>query len=309
MGKIAFVFAGQGAQKPGMGRDIAENSAAAAKVFEAADQVREGTSTQCFEASQEVLSRTENTQPCIYTVDLAIAEALREKGIEADMVAGYSLGELAALAYAGSYSAEKGVGIVSRRGKLMQEASEKCDTGMAAVLKLSDEKIEELCSKYEKIFPVNFNCKGQVTVAGDKEELAAFAPEAKEAGGLVRILEVSGGFHSPFMAEAAEKFEEVVASENFAAPQIPVYSNRTSQPYPENEQEIRELLVEQISNPIRWKTLIENMIEQGVDTIVEVGPGTALTKMITRISKEITMLNVCDMETLEQTVERIRNNG
>lgn len=309
MGKIAFVFAGQGAQKPGMGKDIAEYSSAAAKVFELADQVREGTSKQCFEAEQEILSRTENTQPCIYTVNLAIAEALKEKGITADMVAGYSLGELAALAYAGSFSYDKGLDIVQKRGRLMQEASEKCDTGMAAILKLSDEKVEELCSKYENVFPVNFNCKGQITVAGDREELAAFAPEAKEAGGLVRILEVSGGFHSPFMKEAADKFEETIAGESFKVPEIPVYSNRTSQPYAEEEQEIKNLLVEQISNPIRWKTLIENMIEQGVDTFVEVGPGTALTKMITRISKNVTMLNVCDVETLEQVVERIKNNG
>lgn len=309
MGKIAFVFAGQGAQKPGMGKDIAEHSSSAARVFELADQVREGTSKQCFEAEQEVLSRTENTQPCIYTVNLAIAEALKERGITADMVAGYSLGELSALAYAGSFSYEKGLSIVQKRGRLMQDASEKCDTGMAAILKLSDEKVEELCSKYENVFPVNFNCKGQITVAGDKEELAAFAPEAKEAGGLVRILEVSGGFHSPFMKEAAEKFEEAIAPEIFAAPEIPVYSNRTSEPYAKSDREIKNLLVEQISNPIRWKTLIENMIEQGVDTFVEVGPGTALTKMITRISKNVTMLNVCDVETLEQVVERIKNNG
>ncbi len=309
MGKIAFVFAGQCAQKPGMGWDVSENSTAAAGVFFMADNVRKGTSAQCFEAGQEELSETKNTQPCIYTVDLAIAEALRERGVEADMVAGYSLGEFAALAYAGVFSYDRGLNIVQQRGGHMQEASEKCDTGMAAVLKLPDEQVEELCSKYENVFPVNFNCKGQVTVAGDKKELAAFAPEAKEAGGLVRILEVSGGFHSPFMKEAADRFEGVVAEEKFSAPKIPVFSNRTSEEYGQDAEEIRRLLVEQISNPIRWKTLIENMIRQGVDTFVEVGPGTALTKMITRISKDVTMLNVCDMDTLEAVVERIGKNG
>lgn len=309
MGKVAFVFAGQGAQKPGMGKDLAENSRAAAAVFTKADEVRKGTMDQCFYSTQEELSETSNTQPCVYTVDLAVAEALKEQGITADAVAGYSLGELAALAYAGAYSYEDGLKLVSKRGQLMQTASEKHDTGMAAILKLSDEKIEELCQGFDKIFPVNFNCNGQVTVAGDREQLTAFAQIVKEEGGLPRILQVSGGFHSPYMNEAGEEFEKFIAEQEICSTSIPLYSNRTSKEYPADSGEMKELLVEQITNPIRWKTLIENMISQGVDTFVEVGPGTALTKMITRISRDITMLNVCDMETLTETVERIKSNG
>lgn len=309
MGKIAFVFAGQGAQKPGMGKDLAENSKAAAAVFTKADEVRKGTGNQCFYASQEELSETANTQPCVYTVDLAVAEALKEQGIVADMVAGYSLGELAALAYAGAYSYEDGLKLVSKRGRLMQTASEKHDTGMAAILKLPDEKIDELCSGFDRIFPVNFNCNGQLTVAGDREQLTEFAQVVKAAGGLPRILEVSGGFHSPFMNEAGKEFTKVIGEQEVQSPVIPVFSNRTSKEYPVSSEEIKALLVEQITNPIRWKNLIENMIEQGVDIFIEVGPGTALTKMITRISKDITMLNVCDMDTLNITVERIRENG
>ena len=302
MGKIAFVFAGQGAQKPGMGKDVAEYSKAAAEVFENADRVRPETTRQCFEAEMEELAETKNTQPCVFTVDLAMAAALGEKGIKADFVAGYSLGELAALTYAKAFDFDEGLKLVSRRGELMQIASEKYDTGMVAVLKLPDEKIEELAAPYDKVFPVNFNCNGQVSVAGDKEQLDAFKDDAKEAGGLVRILTVSGGFHSPFMAEAAEAFGDVLAEAEIGEAEIPVYSNRTALPY---EGDYRDLLQEQIANPIRWKNLIEHMIEQGVDTFIELGPGTALTKMITRISKEVTMLNVCDVESLELTVERM----
>jgi len=302
MGKIAFVFAGQGAQKPGMGKDVADISKAAAEVFENAERVRPGTIRQCFEAEMEELAETKNTQPCVFTVDLAMAAALAEKGIKADFVAGYSLGELAALTYAKAFDFDEGLKLVSKRGALMQEASEKHDTGMVAVLKLPDEKIEELAAPYDKVFPVNFNCNGQVSVAGDKEQLDKFKDDAKEAGGLVRILTVSGGFHSPFMAEAADAFGGVLADAEIGEAEIPVYSNRTALPY---EGDYRNLLQEQIANPIRWKNLIEHMIEEGADTFIELGPGTALTKMITRISKDVTMLNVGDVESLENTIERM----
>lgn len=308
MGKIAFVFAGQGAQKPGMGKEIAELSKTAGEVIKRADEVRPGTSRQCFEASQEELSQTKNTQPCVYTVDFEMAAALSEKGVRADIVAGYSLGELAALTYSGVLTFEEGLRIVEERGRLMQQASEVCDTGMVAVLKLSDEKVEELCSAYEQVYPVNFNCAGQVTVAGDKEELKGFITDAKEAGGLVRILEVSGGFHSPFMAGAAEGFAEILEDVHVDQPVIPVFSNRTSGTYDSDAERTKKLLVEQISNPIRWQALVENMIRLGVDTFVEVGPGTALTKMITRISKDVTMLHVDDAQSLAETVERIKSN-
>ena len=306
MGRIAFVFAGQGAQSPGMGKDVCEAIPLAAQIFAKADSVRAGTSNQCFEADALELMETRNTQPCVYTVDLAMAAALEDAGIKADVTAGYSLGELAALTYAGAMTIEEGMRVVSERGRLMQIASEAHETGMAAVLKLSDEQVDEICSKYPDLYPVNFNCDGQVSVAGDKEQIAKMQDDVKEAKGLVRVLDVSGAFHSPYMSEAAQEFGAFLEKSDIGEAGIPVYSNRTALPY---EGDYRKLLSEQIINPVYWKKLVINMIDDGVDTFIELGPGKALTSMITRISKDVKMYRVSDMETLAQTLEGVKNNA
>lgn len=296
MGKIAFVFAGQGAQYTGMCKGLSP------EILTRLDAVRPGTAAQIMEADAEELMKTDVTQPCVYTADLMAAFALEQRGIKADAVAGYSLGEIAALAYAGAFSIEEGMSLVAKRGEEMQKASELHETGMAAILKLSDEKVKELCSHYEQVYPVNFNCKGQISCAGDKAQLLEFAQEVKAEGGLARILEVAGGFHSPFMQTAADALESVFSSVDFSQTQIPVYANYTAQPY---EGDYAQIMTKQIVNPILWQKSIENMIEAGVDTIVEVGPGNRLGKMISRISKDILLLNVENEETLEAAVEAI----
>ena len=306
MGKIAFVFAGQGAQSVGMGKDVYDAVPEVRVVFAKADAGRPGTSAQCFEADEAELMQTKNTQPCVYTMDLAMAAALEAEGIHADMTAGYSLGELAALTYGGAMTIEEGIRVVSERGRLMQIASEACDTGMMAVLKLSDERVEELCSKYPDLYPVNFNCDGQVSVAGDKEQINAMADEVRAEDGRVRILKVSGAFHSPYMNEASAEFAKFLTDAEIGEMKIPVYSNRTALPY---EGDYKQLLAEQIINPIYWKKLILNMIDEGADTFIELGPGKALTSMITRISTDVKMYRVSDMETLQETLEGVKNNA
>ena len=171
MGKIAFLFAGQGAQYSGMGKSLTEISPKAKALFELVDSIRPETSQQCFEGDTAELTQTKNTQPCVFTVDLASAYALEEAGVHADAAAGFSLGEMAALTFAGSFSENEGFSLVCRRGELMQEAAEKYPSAMAAVLKLSDKAVEELCANFPDVYPVNYNCPGQLVVAGGRDHL------------------------------------------------------------------------------------------------------------------------------------------
>ena len=306
MRKIAFVFSGQGAQYVGMGKELTEVSAAAKEVFTTAESLRPGIISRCFDGPKEELNRTVHTQPCLYCTDLAAAVALREAGIVPDMVAGFSLGELAALTFAGAYSEEDGFRLVAKRGELMQAAAEKVDTAMLAVIKLSNEAVEAVCQNYEHIYPVNYNCPGQLVVAGLKEEMTPFKVEIKAAGGRCVPLAVSGGFHTPYMAEAADGLAGFMETIEIKTPSLPVYANYSAAPYEEN---VRELLALQVKNPVRWQKIVETMISQGVDTFIEVGAGKTLCGFIGKIDPSVTTYHVEDRASYEATVEAVKNNA
>ncbi len=306
MGKIAFVFPGQGAQYPGMGMEFNTNVYGGDKVFDSAEKVKPGIKELCFNGSKEDLAITSNTQPCMFTVELAAAQALANKGIKADVTAGFSLGELAALTYSGVFSLETGMELVCRRGELMQQAAESKNTGMAAVLKLSNEDVEKICEGFDEVYPVNYNCTGQVSVAGVAEHMKDFISKVKEAGGKAVPLKVSGGFHSPFMDGAADSFGEIIENVEFNSPKIAVYSNYSGKLYGDD---FKNILRNQINNPVRWNDIIENMIADGADVFIEVGPGNTLSSMIKRINSGVFTANVENAETLAETVEKLNAMG
>ena len=298
MGKIAFVFAGQGAQYSGMGQSLCEASPAAKAVFDAADKLRPGTSEQCFAGTAEELSITKNTQPCLYCVE--------EAGVTPDYVAGFSLGEIAALSFAGVFSEEQGFDFVCKRAEAMQKAGEENPGAMAAVLKLKNEQVEELCAGFEKVWPVNYNCPGQLVCAGEKSQIEAFCGKVAEAGGKAVPLAVSGGFHSPFMESASQTLREVLEPMELAEARVPVYANYTAQPY---DGSAKELLTQQVKNPVRWQETVERLVELGVDTFIECGPGKTLCGLIRKTAKGVKTLNVQDGETLQTALEAVKAQG
>ena len=294
MGRIAFVFSGQGDQAPGMGKNIYDMSEAAREVFALCDEIRPGTSAQCFDGTEEELRETSNTQPCMFAMELAAAAFLTEKGIVPEAAAGFSLGEVSAAAYTGVFDLKTGFKLVIRRGQLMQQAAEKQDTSMAAVVKLTEEKVRELCAMHKDVYPVNFNCPGQISVSGLSASMPAFYEDVKAAGGKALPIKVRGAFHSPFMHEAAVSFAEDVNAAEANEPRIALYSNLTGLPYGD----AKDLLPRQIENPVRWEDLIRNMIASGIDTFIEVGPGKKLVNMIKKISTDVKLYSIFELDTL-----------
>lgn len=296
MGKIAFVFSGQGAQHAGMGQDFYTHHTRVKELFDQAEQHRPGTLQQCFHGDAATLQQTENTQPCLYLTDLAAAIALQDMGIYPDALAGFSLGEIPALAFGGAFSWQQGFEIACRRGAFMAQAASQTPASMRAVVKLDHAVVEALCAKYLHVYPVNYNAPGQLVVSGVEEELSFFQNDVRAAGGRVIALPVGGGFHAPFMDEAAEKFRDYLSDIPVVLPKTPVYSNCTAQPY---TADAKCLMKRQINHPVQWQTLIQNLIAQGVDTFIECGVGATLQKLIGKIAPNTHCYSVEDTSGLQ----------
>jgi [acyl-carrier-protein] S-malonyltransferase len=304
MAKIAVVFPGQGAQFPGMGKELYEQNRLAAEVFELAETLRPGTMEMCFSGAPEELMLTQNAQPCLYCVDVSVGLALRAVGLRIDMAAGFSLGELPALVVAGSLSTEEGFRITRRRAELMQEVSASEPSGMLAIMKLETEVVEELCRSHSQVYPANYNCPGQIVVSGNKKVLPAFSEAVKAAGGRTIPVAVSAGFHSPLMAAASDLFAEELKKYTPRPTEFPVYANCVAQPY---EDDIRTYLARQIAEPVRWEASIMRMSAAGADTFIEAGPGRVLSGFIRRMvpkAKFYPAATQADIELIEKELVR-----
>lgn len=302
MSKIAFVFSGQGAQAPGMGKELYDCSPAAKAVFDLADSIRPGTSQQCFEGTQEELNVTINTQPCLFACDLAAAKAAQERGIQPDCAAGFSLGEAAAIAFSGMLTEAEAFSMVCKRAELMNEAAQKNPGAMAAVMKLSPQQVETLCGPIENAWPVNYNSPKQTVVAASADTIDQVVEAASAQRGRAVKLAVSGAFHSPLMHSAADGLREYLASVSLREERLPVYANLTAEPYGGDK---KETMAAQCENPVQWQKTIENMIANGVDTFIEVGVGKTLAGLIKKINPEVMVYQIENKEGLDAAAEAL----
>lgn len=306
--KIAFLFSGQGAQYPGMMKDIAEASREAAEVFRIADQALDRSISElCFNGPQEDLNLTHNTQPCVLAADLAAWKAIDAAGIKPDAVAGFSLGEYAALVAAGVISIEDVFPLIQKRADFMQEAVPVGKGAMAAVMKLSAEEVEALCKETDGyVIPANYNCPGQIVVSGEAEAVDRLCETAKERKIRAMKLAVSAPFHCELMAPAAENLREPLNQTAFSTPSVPVYMNVDAQSETDADR-IREKLVAQAKSPVRWEETLRNIAEAGIDTFIELGPGKTLSGFVKKtFGDEVRFFNVTDIETLNKTIEAVK---
>ncbi len=306
MGKIAFVFPGQGSQSVGMGKDIYDALPEARARFEAADEQLDFKLTDLiFGGPDTELKQTANTQPALLTTSVALYEAFAAKGFQPDYVAGHSLGEYSALTAAGVLNFEDAVKLVRARGEYMEQAVPGGQGAMAAVLGGERDALAQLCADITAggalVELANVNCPGQIVVSGSREGVDLVIERVKEIGAKRAIpLEVSGPFHSSLMKTAAERLGERLAAASFSDAKVPVVANVTARPV-QSGAEIAELLVRQVYSPVLWEDSVSWLLSQGVDTFVEIGPGSVLTGLIKKIDKSARLFNVSGLDSLEQT--------
>ncbi|NBD22504.1 ACP S-malonyltransferase [Paenibacillus glycinis] len=304
MGKTAFVFPGQGAQAVGMGRDIYEAFPSSRAIIDAADEALGfRLSDIIFQGPEELLKQTVNTQPALLAVSVAFLEALKTSGLKPDFVAGHSLGEYSALVAAGTLSFADAVRTVRARGEFMEQAVPSGQGAMAAVLGAEREALASLCASASAeagaVELANVNCPGQIVVSGTSAGVQAIVERGKEAGAKRVIpLEVSGPFHSSLMKPAADRLKDVLAGVEMQDATVPVIANVTAQPVTDSG-EIRKLLAEQVYSPVLWEDSVRYLIEQGVDTFVEIGSGTVLAGLIKKIDKSVNIVPINSVEALK----------
>jgi [acyl-carrier-protein] S-malonyltransferase len=309
MGKVAFVFPGQASQYPGMGKELAEKFAAARAVFNEADEALGlSVSKMCFEGTEEELKLTANTQPAILTVSVAVFRVLAERGITADYVAGHSLGEYSALVAAGSLNFADAVKLVRKRGTYMQDAVPAGQGSMAAIMGLSPAVVLDVCrraAQSEICAPANLNSPEQTVISGHVGAVKRAVEIASQSGAKrAVVLAVSAPFHSALMMPGQEKLEKDLKTTHFADLEMPLVTNVDADTIRKGE-EARSALVRQVSMPVRWEESMRMLLDEGVNTFVEVGPGKVLTGLMRQIERSVTTLNVEDEKSLLGTLEKI----
>lgn len=306
MGKIAFLYPGQGAQKVGMGKDFYEQGKLAKAVYDKAEELLDfSVKDVCFEEN-DLIDNTAYTQAALVTTCLAMTAELLEAGIKPDAAAGLSLGEYAAIAVAKGMSNEDAISVVRKRGIYMNEAVPDGVGGMAAVLGLTKEEVEAAIAGIKDVSIANYNCPGQIVITGMKEAVTAAEAPLKEKGAKrVLPLNVSGPFHSPFLKKAGEQLGEELAKVSFTPLEIPYVTNVTAQ-YVNDISETKELLERQVASSVCWEQSMELLIQDGFDTFVEIGPGKTLNGFMRKINKDVTVYNVSAFEDVEKLAESLK---